>query len=743
MVTVSHHGKVTVLMIWCATLAIIEADVVGTIGSADLREDSDMAPAGNNTFYLNTQRPATASGTVSSLRFCPDFDVHPDSTQYQATIGFFRPLPSVLSPSVTNYTLLSSLLVTRSADFGQDSVRCETMNISSVGVEEGDVIGVCGRNFNDSVRRINFVFDSNNTDDVLLRVANAVDIDCASVGSIPSSVVGSLLSDRNQRVLWISGNIESAVNTTMATVEDTTPTPAASTEPQMDNKDLKVIAISAGVAALVLVVCTCSVVLFLLVALRVKRKKDGAAASRVIGLSQSLLAADYFNATPPPLQDTLSAIEFNVLSSLSSSSRQTSSYAIESLHSTSDLLFESHSDENTARLDEFTELDDTRDAHKRLFRNYEVSDVGSNYYDFSVSESSQFLTFLEMNQERDIYSDLNPYSPPASHETALYHQLKAIGIKNIPRSKLGCLGHLGSGRFGTVEKAVWTWGQLKTDVALKSLNSQFVRGLDRVRFLQEAVLVAQFKHPNIISLYGVVSIEESVSVKVILVLAFASRGDLLQVLKSLKPDPREVVDAGLQSTLLIYSQQIALGMQYLSSKHFIHRDLAGRNILVTGENICKIADFGMSRHLEDEDYYTLEGGKVPVKWMAPEALRDRKFSTASDVWSYGCVLYEIWSLGTKPFSDTTNFDVIKLVSDGKRLTSPPGCPKKIYKLMLFCWKQDLSARPRFRSIVNALLQDRIFHIPPLELETHPQAGILGAPLSAGESLYKNLRLQHT
>lgn len=187
--------------------SVIEADVVGTIGSADLREDSDMAPAGNNTFYLNTQRPATASGTVSSLRFCPDFDVHPDSTQYQATIGFFRPLPSVLSPSVTNYTLLSSLLVTRSADFGQDSVRCETMNISSVGVEEGDVIGVCGRNFNDSVRRINFVFDSNNTDDVLLREANAVDIDCASVGSIPSSVVGSLLSDRNQRVLWISGNI--------------------------------------------------------------------------------------------------------------------------------------------------------------------------------------------------------------------------------------------------------------------------------------------------------------------------------------------------------------------------------------------------------------------------------------------------------------------------------------------------------------------------------------------------------
>ncbi|XP_041379173.1 ephrin type-A receptor 4a-like, partial [Gigantopelta aegis] len=168
-------------------------------------------------------------------------------------------------------------------------------------------------------------------------------------------------------------------------------------------------------------------------------------------------------------------------------------------------------------------------------------------------------------------------------------------------------GHLGSGQFGTVNQGVWLSPNGPVDIAIKTLNNKNSEE-EKVKFLQEAAIMGQFHHPNIVKLYGVVTVGEP----------------------------------------------IASGMEYLSKKCFVHRDLAARNILVTEQGICKIADFGMSRDLQHDDYYISHAKKIPIKWTAPEALHFKRYSTASDVWSFGAVLYEIWSLGHKPFESYSN-----------------------------------------------------------------------------------------
>uniref|UniRef100_A0A1X7UUU1 Protein kinase domain-containing protein n=1 Tax=Amphimedon queenslandica TaxID=400682 RepID=A0A1X7UUU1_AMPQE len=178
-------------------------------------------------------------------------------------------------------------------------------------------------------------------------------------------------------------------------------------------------------------------------------------------------------------------------------------------------------------------------------------------------------------------------------------------------------------------------------------------------------------------------------------------------------------------------------MEYLSRKKFVHRDLAARNILVSdeGTGICKIADFGMSRDLKDESYYISQSKKIPIKWTAPEALHYKKYSSASDVWSYGTVMYEIWSIGHKPFESSTNQECIRLVDSGYRLPPPPGCPKPMYKLMMQCWNPDTHNRPSFSDISSSLSSpDKQL----LMINKEDPVTVLGGALEASHSLYTDL-----
>jgi serine/threonine protein kinase len=146
----------------------------------------------------------------------------------------------------------------------------------------------------------------------------------------------------------------------------------------------------------------------------------------------------------------------------------------------------------------------------------------------------------------------------------------------------------------------------------------------------------------------------------------------------------------------------AEGMAYLAGRRFIHRDLAARNVLLSSDFHAKISDFGLSRETIDSNYYHSQGGQLPVRWTAPEALEEQRFSQASDVWSFGVLMYEIWTRGELPYKEMNNQKVWVSVTTGHRLEQPDECPKEIYAIMKQCWHIDPQQRPEFRDLQSKL-----------------------------------------
>uniref|UniRef100_A0A4W3HNM1 Ephrin type-A receptor 7 n=1 Tax=Callorhinchus milii TaxID=7868 RepID=A0A4W3HNM1_CALMI len=291
-----------------------------------------------------------------------------------------------------------------------------------------------------------------------------------------------------------------------------------------------------------------------------------------------------------------------------------------------------------------------------------------------------------------IYVDPHTYEDPrqAVHEFAREIEASRIKIEKV----------IGSGEFGEV-----CYGRLKlpgkreVPVALKTLKSGYTEKQWR-DFLSEASITGQFDHPNIIRLEGVVTKTKPAMI----VAEYMENGSLDSFLR--RHDGQFTV-----IQLVGMLRGIAAGMSYLSDLGYIHRDLAARNILVNSNLVCKVSDFGLSRSLEDDPdaAYTTTGGKIPIRWTAPEAIAFRKFSSASDVWSYGVVMWEVTSYGERPYWNMTNRDVIKSVQEGYRLPAPMGCPTALHQLMLDCWEKDRNERPRFLQIVSVL--DKLIRNP--------------------------------
>ncbi|XP_037836285.1 focal adhesion kinase 1 isoform X13 [Kryptolebias marmoratus] len=260
----------------------------------------------------------------------------------------------------------------------------------------------------------------------------------------------------------------------------------------------------------------------------------------------------------------------------------------------------------------------------------------------------------------------------------------------IQRDRIELGRCIGEGQFGDVHQGVYiSPDNPALSVAVKTCKNSTSDSV-REKFLQEALTMRQFDHPHIVKLMGVIT-ENPVWI----IMELCTLGELRSFLQVRKYS----LDL---ASLILYSYQLSTALAYLESKRFVHRDIAARNVLVSTVDCVKLGDFGLSRYMEDSSYYKASKGKLPIKWMAPESINFRRFTSASDVWMFGVCMWEILMYGIKPFQGVKNNDVIGRIENGERLAMPPQCPPTLYSLMTKCWSYDPSKRPRFNELKTQL-----------------------------------------
>uniref|UniRef100_A0A3Q3XH34 receptor protein-tyrosine kinase n=1 Tax=Mola mola TaxID=94237 RepID=A0A3Q3XH34_MOLML len=337
---------------------------------------------------------------------------------------------------------------------------------------------------------------------------------------------------------------------------------------------------------------------------------------------------------------------------------------------------------------------------------------GKNCMCFDINFQMGFCIFLSRKRNshtrqgpEDTYfssseqlKPLKTYVDPHTYEdpnTAIMKFATEIHPSHVTKEKV-----IGAGEFGEVYRGILKVpGRKEAAVAIKTLKPGYMEK-QRQDFLSEASIMGQFTHQNIIRLEGVVTKFKHAMI----VTEYMENGALDRYLRD--------HDGEFPSFQLVGMMRgISAGMKYLSDMSYVHRDLAARNILVNNNLECKVSDFGLSRVLEDEPEgtYTTSGGKIPIRWTAPEAIAYRKFTSASDVWSFGIVMWEVMAFGERPYWDMSNHEVMKAINEAFRLPAPMDCPSAVYQLMLQCWLQDRAKRPRFGDIVNLL--DKLLRSP--------------------------------
>ncbi|XP_064833309.1 angiopoietin-1 receptor-like isoform X2 [Oncorhynchus masou masou] len=305
---------------------------------------------------------------------------------------------------------------------------------------------------------------------------------------------------------------------------------------------------------------------------------------------------------------------------------------------------------------------------------------------------------------------------------------KSVAYPTLEWSDIKFQDVIGEGNFGQVLKARIKKDGLRMDAAIKRMK-EYASKDDHRDFAGELEVLCKLgHHPNIINLLGACEHRGYLY----LAIEFAPHGNLLDFLRKsrvLETDPAFAIANSTASTLtsqqlLHFAADVARGMDYLAQKQFIHRDLAARNILVGDNFVAKIADFGLSRG--QEVYVKKTMGRLPVRWMAIESLNYSVYTTNSDVWSYGVLLWEIVSLGGTPYCGMTCAELYEKLPQSYRLEKPLNCDDEVYDLMGQCWREKPYERPSFQQILvslNRMLEERKTYVNTTLYEKFTYAGI--------------------
>eukprot|EP00079_Xenopus_tropicalis_P033017 XP_017946788.1 PREDICTED: fibroblast growth factor receptor 3 isoform X6 [Xenopus tropicalis] len=335
----------------------------------------------------------------------------------------------------------------------------------------------------------------------------------------------------------------------------------------------------------------------------------------------------------------------------------------------------------------------------------------------------QVTVSLESNSSMNSNTPLVRITHLSSSDGTMLANVSELGLPLDPkwellRTRLTLGKPLGEGCFGQVVMAEAIGIEKErpnkpVTVAVKMLKDD-ATDKDLSDLVSEMEMMKMIgKHKNIINLLGACTQDGPLYVLV----EYASKGNLREYLKARRPpgmdysfDTCKIPAEQLTfKDLVSCAYQVARGMEYLASQKCIHRDLAARNVLVTDDNVMKIADFGLARDIHNIDYYKkTTNGRLPVKWMAPEALFDRIYTHQSDVWSYGVLLWETFTLGGSPYPGIPVEELFKLLKEGHRMDKPANCTHELYMIMRECWHAVPSQRPTFKQLVEDL--DRVLTV---------------------------------
>ncbi|XP_063793024.1 tyrosine-protein kinase BTK [Pseudophryne corroboree] len=324
-----------------------------------------------------------------------------------------------------------------------------------------------------------------------------------------------------------------------------------------------------------------------------------------------------------------------------------------------------------------------------IIRHYVVCETSGNQYYLAEKHLYSSIPELITYHQHNAAGLISRLKYPVSSVRKSTPSTAGLGYGSweIDPMDLTFLKELGNGQFGVVKYGKWR-GQ--HEVAIKMVKEG---SMSEDAFIEEAKCMMKLSHHNLVQLYGVCTKKRPIFI----ITEYLSNGCLLSYLK-------EVRTRVNQGDLLSMCSDVSAAMSYLESKQFLHRDLAARNCLVAEDGTVKVSDFGLSRYVMDDEYTSSLGSKFPVRWSPPEVLLYSKFSSKSDVWAFGVLMWEVFTFGKMPYERFNNSDIVTEIMKGVRLYRPQQATEKVYNVMLSCWEEKADDRPAFRTLQGAILE---------------------------------------